>query len=96
MRNGASNVIGGVTYTGDGSRVGGTDVFTGRAKLLWEPTDNLRVQFTYEALRDRSQTPGASMRRRATWIRRPASRTSCSPIWGCPGISPATRSSRRA
>jgi len=59
MRNGASNVIGGVTYTGDGSRVGGTDVFTGRAKLLWEPTDNLRVQFTYEALRDRSQTPGA-------------------------------------
>lgn len=59
MRNGASNVIGGVTYTGDGNRVGGTDVFTGRAKLLWEPTDNLRAQFTYEALRDRSQTPGA-------------------------------------
>ncbi len=59
MRNGASNTIFGVTYTGDGSRVGGTDVFTGRAKLLWEPIDNLRVLFTYEALRDRSQTPGA-------------------------------------
>ena len=26
--------IGGTTYTGDGQRVGGTDVFTGRAKLL--------------------------------------------------------------
>ncbi len=59
MRNGASDTIGGVTYTGDGSRLGGTNVVTGRAKLLWEPVDNLRVLFTYEALRDRSQTPGA-------------------------------------
>jgi iron complex outermembrane recepter protein len=59
MRNGASDTIGGVTYTGDGSRLGGTDVFTGRAKLLWEPTDSLRLLFTYEALRDRSATPGA-------------------------------------
>jgi iron complex outermembrane receptor protein len=59
MRNGASNSIGGTTYTGNGARVGGTDVFTGRAKLLWEPTDNLRVLFTYEMLTDRSGTPGA-------------------------------------
>ncbi len=59
MRNGASNVIGGTTYTGDGARVGGSDVFTGRAKLLWEPTDNLRALFTYEMLTDRSGTPGA-------------------------------------
>jgi len=59
MRNGASNVIGGVTYTGDGARVGRTDVFTGRAKLLWQPTDSLRLLFTYELLRDRSETPGA-------------------------------------
>jgi iron complex outermembrane receptor protein len=59
MRNGASNVINGVTYTGDGSRVGGTNVFTGRAKLLWQPSDSLRLLFTYELLRDRSQTPGA-------------------------------------
>ena len=48
MRNGASNTIGGVTYTGNGGRVGGTDVFTGRAKLLWQPMDNLKVLFTYE------------------------------------------------
>jgi iron complex outermembrane receptor protein len=59
MRNGASNVIGGVTYSGDGSRVGGTNVFTGRAKLLWEPTDSLKFLFMYEALRDHSQTPAA-------------------------------------
>ncbi len=59
MRNGASDSIGGTTYTGDGQRVGGTDVFTGRAKLLWEPTDQLKALFTYEMLTDRSQTPGA-------------------------------------
>ena len=59
MRNGASNTIGGVTYTGDGSRVGGTDVFTFRAKLLWQPTDELRALFTYESLDDRSKTPGS-------------------------------------
>ncbi len=59
MRNGASDTIGGVTYTGNGQRVGGTDVFTGRAKVLWEPNDSLRALFTYEMLTDRSQTPGA-------------------------------------
>ena len=57
MRNGASDVEDGTTYTGDGSRVGGTDVFTARAKVLWEPLDNLHTQFMYEMLTDRSQTP---------------------------------------
>ena len=59
MRNGASNTIGGVTYTGDNRRVGGTDVLTARAKLLWQPTDNFKTQFTYERLVDRSKSPGA-------------------------------------
>jgi iron complex outermembrane recepter protein len=59
MRNGASDTINGTTYTGNGERVGGTDVFTGRAKLLWQPMDGLRVLLTYEMLTDRSQTPGA-------------------------------------
>ncbi len=59
MRNGATDSIGGVLYSGDGRRVGGTDVFTGRAKLLWQPNDNLKALFTYEMLTDRSQTPGA-------------------------------------
>ena len=59
MRNGASNTIGGVTYTGDNSRVGGTNVFTMRAKLLWQPFDNFKTQFTYERLVDRSASPGA-------------------------------------
>lgn len=59
MRNGASNTIGGVTYTGDNSRVGGTNVFTMRAKLLWQPSDNFKTQFTYERLVDRSPSPGS-------------------------------------
>ncbi|MDE2304801.1 MAG: TonB-dependent receptor [Gammaproteobacteria bacterium] len=59
MRNGASDTIGGVTYHGNGQSVGGTNVFTGRAKLLWEPSDSFRALFTYEMLTDRSQTPGA-------------------------------------
>jgi iron complex outermembrane recepter protein len=59
MRNGASDTIKGTTYTGDGSRLGGSDVFTGRAKLLWQPMDNLKLLFTYERLNDRSPAPGA-------------------------------------
>ena len=59
MHNGASTTVQGTTYTGDGQPAGGTDVFTGRAKLLWEPMDNLRALFTYEMVTDRSQTPAA-------------------------------------
>jgi iron complex outermembrane recepter protein len=47
------------TYTGDGARVGGTDVLTTRAKLLWQATDSLQARFQYEMIRDRSQTPAA-------------------------------------
>jgi iron complex outermembrane receptor protein len=59
MRNGASNTVGGVTTTGDGTRVGGTDVFTARAKVLWQPNDDFKALFTYEMLTDRSQTTAA-------------------------------------
>ena len=47
------------TYSGDGRRVGGTDVLSARAKLLWQATDNLQARFQYEMVRDRSQTPAA-------------------------------------
>jgi len=59
IRNGASNYLftTDTTYTGDGKRYGGTDVFTGRAKLLWQPTDNFKANFTYERVNDRSETP---------------------------------------
>src|SRR3546814_16179827 len=31
----------GVSGCGDGRRIGGTDVFSGRAKLLWEPNSDI-------------------------------------------------------
>jgi len=42
---------------GDGRRVGGTDVFNLRAKLLWEPSDNFDALLQYEMIRDRSESP---------------------------------------
>jgi iron complex outermembrane recepter protein len=59
MRNGASNTIDGVTTTGDGTRVGGTDTFTARAKVLWQPNDDFKALFTYEMLTERDQTPAS-------------------------------------
>ena len=49
----------GGTYHGTGERIGGTDVLTGRAKLLWQINDSVKTQLTIEMLRDRSQAPGA-------------------------------------
>lgn len=42
---------------GDGRRVGGTDVFNMRAKMLWEPSDNFDALLQYEMIRDSSETP---------------------------------------
>lgn len=48
--------FGGVQGCLDDGRVGGKDVFNGRAKLLIAPGDRLRALFQYEILRDRSDT----------------------------------------
>lgn len=40
----------------DGARAGGKDVLNFRAKLLWEPSDRVRLLAQYEWLRDRSDT----------------------------------------
>lgn len=42
----------GLTGAGTGERTGGLDVFNGRAKLLWQPTDNFEALFQYEIMRD--------------------------------------------
>jgi iron complex outermembrane recepter protein len=42
---------------GDGERVGGTDVFNMRAKLLWQPSDQFDALLQYEMIRDSSETP---------------------------------------
>lgn len=57
----------GTTVTGDGSDQGGKDIFSGRFKVLWEPSKNLSILGTYEIIRDSSPplpvvntTPAAS------------------------------------
>jgi iron complex outermembrane receptor protein len=47
------------SYKGNGARVGGTDVLSGRVKLNWQVTDDLSAKFQYEQVRDRSDTPAA-------------------------------------
>jgi len=42
---------------GDGRTFGGDDVFSGRAKLLWAPNDDLNLLFQYEIVRDEGDTP---------------------------------------
>lgn len=50
---------------GGGENINGTDIFSGRFKLLFTPTDNYEAYFTFDILRDRSdnipginETPG--------------------------------------
>ena len=52
----ASGVNPNKTGAGDGSSVGGDDVLSGRAKLLWEPNENLSAVLTYEMIRDEGDT----------------------------------------
>ncbi len=47
----------GVSGSGDGSKIGGDDVFSGRAKLLWQPTENFNALFQYEMVRDNGDSP---------------------------------------
>ena len=47
----------GATGRGDGRDLGGDDVFTARAKLLWTPTDDLSLLFQYEYVRDEGDVP---------------------------------------
>ncbi|OYW51321.1 MAG: TonB-dependent receptor [Novosphingobium sp. 28-62-57] len=50
------NKFNGRTGCLDGESAGGKDVVNLRAKLLWEPTDRIRLLAQYEWLRDRSET----------------------------------------
>ena len=53
----ASGVNPNKTGAGDGGSLGGDDVLSGRAKLLWEPNENLSAVLTYEIIRDEGDTP---------------------------------------
>jgi iron complex outermembrane receptor protein len=47
----------GTTGQGDGSDVNGTEYFTSRFKLLWEPSENFSAYLQYEIIRDDSGSP---------------------------------------
>lgn len=49
--------IDGQTGGGNGEDIGGDDVLSFRAKLLWAPTDNFNALFQYEHIRDDGDTP---------------------------------------
>lgn len=51
--------LNGLTGQGDGRRAGGADVFSGRAKLMWQPNPDLNILLQYEHLRDRADSPPA-------------------------------------
>ncbi|MCF8474019.1 MAG: TonB-dependent receptor [Emcibacter sp.] len=59
VKNGYSyqNAVDGSSTTGDGRRIGGDDVFSGRAKLLWQASDDVTALFQYEGIRDRGESP---------------------------------------
>jgi iron complex outermembrane receptor protein len=41
---------------GDGSKLGGEDIFNGRAKVLWKPVENVEALFQVERVRDNSDS----------------------------------------
>ncbi len=47
----------GNTFAGDGRDLGGDDVFAGRFKALWEPTETVSALFQYEIIRDDQDSP---------------------------------------
>ena len=42
---------------GDGRDLGGDDVFSGRAKLLWSPNEDVNILLQYEIVRDKGDSP---------------------------------------
>ncbi len=47
----------GISGKGDGRDLGGDDVFSGRAKMLWSPNEDTNILFQYEYVRDQGDSP---------------------------------------
>lgn len=54
---GVNYPLAGTSGAGDGSDIGGSDVLSGRFKFRWQPSDDLDINFAYEMVRDRGDTP---------------------------------------
>lgn len=48
--------IAGLSGTGSDERIGGDDIFSGRVKALWEPSDRVSLLATYEIIRDKGDS----------------------------------------
>jgi iron complex outermembrane receptor protein len=68
----------GKSGSGDGRDLGGDDVFSGRAKLLWKPNDDSNVLLQYEIVRDEGDTPPIVHESQAGYLW---------PLWGYPAAS---------
>lgn len=68
----------GLSGQGDGRDLGGDDVFSARAKLLWEPTDNFNALLQYEIVRDEGDTPPIVAESPAGYL---------FPVWGYPAAT---------
>jgi iron complex outermembrane receptor protein len=68
----------GASGSGDGRDLGGDDVFSGRAKLLWSPNDDFNLLFQYEIVRDKGDTPPIVHESRPGYV---------FPFWGFPAAT---------
>lgn len=68
----------GLSGQGDGSDLGGDDVFSGRAKVLWQPNDQFNIVAQYEIVRDEGDTPPIVNESRTGYV---------FPAWGYPGAN---------
>ncbi len=65
----------GISGRGDGRDLGGDDVISARAKLLWEPSDNFNALLQYEIIRDEGDTPPLVNESPSNYL---------FPVWGYP------------
>ena len=54
---GVNNPDVGATGKGNGDNVGGDELFSGRFKFRWAPTDDLDINLAYEMVRDEGEAP---------------------------------------
>jgi iron complex outermembrane recepter protein len=68
----------GESGAGDGRDLGGNDVFSSRAKLLWSPNEDFNLTFQYELIRDKGDTPPI--------VSTSVNGVYFATLWGLPGV----------
>jgi iron complex outermembrane receptor protein len=68
----------GESGVGDGRDLGGDNVFSSRAKLLWSPNDDVNLTLQYELIRDKGDTPPI--------VSTSVNGVYFATLWGLPGV----------